>query len=231
MNCRFSTGICFSADVCIILKAVVPALRTLMALSLAPLILAAKKPPVSNPSQKTISWHCFRHENPWSGLTDSAEAETKTRHIRALKLPADKFNRIKPIEGILSADEYILMRLPESREVTVNAVYFSDLNRPDVTRTLAPQPYRIGTATPVAMKRFSPLQLLTILIQYQVIQTYIHVESTVLLARETRTGDRWLADLRGQHIYYTNEKNTKDFAFRFSLDLKTGEMLILPPVR
>lgn len=184
-----------------------------------------------SPANAIQTWHCYRHENPWSGLTDSAEAEGKTMHIRAVKLPTNKFNRIKPLEGIMTADDYILMRLPDSREVTVNGAYFSDLNRLDVTRTLAPQPYRIGTATPAAMKRFLPLQLLTMLLQYQVIQTYIHVESTVQLTRETRIGDQWLADLRGQHIFFTNEKNTKDFAFRFSLDLKTGEMLILPPVQ
>jgi hypothetical protein len=51
-------------------------------------------------------------------------------------------NKIKPIEGVMAADEYVLMRLPDSREVTVNGAYFSDLVRVDATRGVGPEPRR-----------------------------------------------------------------------------------------
>lgn len=206
----------------------VTAMRTWKAI-LAPglsLFLIAAKRPMPTPPHASQTWHCYRYENPWSGLTDSAEAEARTNHIRALQLPASPFNRIKPLEGVMAANDYILMRLPESREVTVNATYFSALERVDATRSLGVTPRRIGRALPAALAKFSPVQILSILLQYQVIQTYIHVESTVYLVKESKSENQWVAELRGQHIYFTNEKNVNDFAFRFILDLKGGEMRV-----
>lgn len=193
---------------------------------LAVLFLTVAAQPIM-PTPKAIqTWHCYRADSPWSELTDSAEAEEKTRHIRSEKRNANRLNRIKPLPGIISFDDYILMRLPEDREVTVNSGYFSNLERVDVTRTLGPTPVRIGAASPAALRKFTPLKLITILLQYQVIQTYIHVESTVDLVKETKSAETWTAELHGKHTYFTNKRNEKNFAFRFILDLKSGEMRV-----
>jgi hypothetical protein len=175
------------------------------------------------------SWHVERDDNPWSGLTSTAEAETRTYRVRSTAVKSDEKNLIKPIKGLVPANEIILLRAPDSVEVTVNKKYFGDLTRQDATRAAFTQGGLIGTATPHSLKIFTPRQILALLLQYQVILTYAHIEADICLTREQTQNGLYSAALTGEHTYYTNSRNVSSFGFEFTLNEKTGEMRVARP--
>lgn len=211
-------------------------LRDLFALLLLTLLQIQAKPvkpvkpvkPQKAETKRTCieSWHVERHDNPWSGLTSTAEAEARANHIRSLAVKVGEKNLIRPIAGLAPTNEIILLRAPDAIEVAVNKKYFSDLTRQDVTRGLFRQAGLIGTATPLALKAFTPRQILTLLLQYQIIMTYAHIEADLCLISEQAQNGQYSATLTGEHTYYTNSRNVSSFAFDFTLNDKTGEMRV-----
>jgi hypothetical protein len=175
------------------------------------------------------SWHVERDDNPWSGLTSTAEAEVRTYRVRSAALNGAEKNLIKAIEGLVPANEIILLRAPDSVEVTVNKKYFGDLTRQDATRGAFTQGGLIGNATPHSLKIFTSRQILALLLQYQVILTYAHIEADICLIREQTQNGLYSAALTGEHTFYTNSRNVSSFGFEFVLNEKTGEMRVAQP--
>ena len=136
---------------------------------------------------------------------------------------------IKAIKGLVPANEIILLRAPDSVEVTVNKKYFGDLTRQDATRGAFTQGGLIGNATPHSLKIFTSRQILALLLQYQVILTYAHIEADICLIREQTQNGLYSAALTGEHTYYTNSRNVSSFGFEFTLNEKTGEMRVARP--
>jgi hypothetical protein len=180
-----------------------------------------------NEKNKCLQTWQFDHANyPWHGMTDNAAAEEKTYFVRAASKDNSPANSILPVKGILKSNDYVLMRVGDTPEVTVNAKYFSDLMRVDATRSDAHMRHSIGRITPAGLNAFAPRQLLTLLMHYHIIQTLIHTDSEVCLVKEQATDGIWRAEIIGEHHFYTNEKNTAGFRFIFLLNQKTGEMSI-----
>ncbi len=175
------------------------------------------------------SWHVERDDNPWSGLTSTAEAEARTYRVRSAAVNGDEKNLIKAIEALVPANEIILLRTPNAVEVTINKKYFGDLTRQDATRGTFTEGGLIGTATPHTLKIFTPRQILALLLQYQVILTYAHIEADICLIREQTQNGLYSAALTGEHTFYTNSRNVSSFGFEFVLNEKTGEMRVAQP--
>ena len=172
------------------------------------------------------TWHIERHSNPWKGLTNSAADEERSELIHTTTNGATAQNLIKPIAEMRGSDGYIFMRLPADKSVTVNAKWFSDLVRQDATGRPLINSGKIGSATATALKRFQPVELLSLLLQYQVILTYAHIESELCLVSAKTDGSRWIAHVTGRHTYYTSKRHDAALAFHFVLDTKTGEMSV-----
>ncbi len=183
--------------------------------------MEAKTPP-----QKCLqTWHVERHSNPWSGLTGDATAEEATHIVRTLTTKPGAPNIIQQ-PASLSAGDFILYRAEKDRAVFVNPIYFSELNRVDVTGRALHNDGKIGKATAKALRQWSPIEILGLLIELQVIITYAHIESNICLLRAEERGDVFKAELSGEHVYFTSRRNVSRFRFFFELDKKTGEMQV-----
>lgn len=171
------------------------------------------------------TWHIERHNNPWNGLTGDAAAEEATFTVRAVKQRPAAANTLTQPNGI-GANDFFLYRSEKDRAVVVNARYFGDLKRQDVTGRPLRNGGVIGTATKIALNSFKPETTLGLLLELQIIITYAHIESTVCLVQDSEKDGIYQAQLTGEHVYFTNERNVSAFSFRFELNRRTGEMRI-----
>jgi hypothetical protein len=57
-----------------------------------------------------------------------------------------------------------------------------------------------------------------LLLEASLIRTYVHLESTVCLEREITDQDTWEGHYSGEHIYYTNKRNSARFRFTLRID-------------
>ena len=178
-----------------------------------------------SPCLKT--WHIERHSNPWNGLTGDAAAEEATFTVRAVRQRPTAPNMLAQPGGI-AANDFFLYRSEKDRAVVVNARYFGDLTRQDVTGKPLRKGGVIGVATPATLKRWQPAELLGLLLEQQIILTYAHIEATVCLVDASETDGVYRAELTGEHVYYTNERNVSGLDFRFEINLRTGTMAVQP---
>ena len=176
-----------------------------------------------SPCLKT--WHIERHNNPWNGLTGDAATEEASFTVRAVKQRPAAPNMLAQPGGI-AANDFFLYRSEKDRAVVVNARYFGDLTRQDVTGRPLRKGGVIGVATPAALKRWQPAELLGLLLEQQIILTYAHIEATVCLVSATENNGIYRAELTGEHVYYTNERNVSGFNFQFELDRSTSEVRV-----
>lgn len=192
-------------------------------------------PPLTAKTHKTSmkdspcfkTWHIQRHSNPWNGLTGDAAAEEATFTVRAVKQRPAAPNMLAQPGGI-AANDFFLYRSEKDRAVVVNARYFGDLTRQDVTGRPLRKGGVIGVATPAALKRWQPAELLGLLLEQQIILTYAHIEATVCLVDASETDGVYRAELTGEHVYYTNERNVSGLDFRFEINLRTGTVAVQP---
>jgi len=175
------------------------------------------------------TWHIERHANPWNGLTNDAAAEEATYTVRAVEKPPAGVNRLSQPAGI-DANDFVLFRSEKSEAVVVNARYFSDLTRQDVTGRPLRHGGVLGVAKPAALKKWRGAELLGLLLEQQIILTYAHIGATVCLVSAAETDGVYQAELAGEHVYYTNKRNVSDFGFKFELNLSNGEMKVQPIV-
>jgi len=173
------------------------------------------------------TWHIERRANPWSGLTGDAAAEEATFTVRTQSTKPDAPNVLKQ-PAVVQAGDFVLHRAEKGRAVFVNPAYFGELNRVEVTGRALRNDGKIGKATAKALRQWSPIEILGLLIELQVIITYAHIESNICLVRAEENDGIFKAELSGEHVYYTNSRNVSKFSFVFELNRKTGEMRVMP---
>jgi hypothetical protein len=188
-----------------------------------PAAAARPKKPRMNTATCLKIWHIERHSNPWSGLTSDAAAEEATFTVRAVETRPAGVNRLSQPAG-LDTNDFVLFRSDKSKAVVVNAHYFSDLTRQDVTGRPLRNGGLIGVAKPAALKRWQGAELLGLLLEQQIILTYAHIEATVCLVAATEKDGIYRAELTGEHVYFTNGRNVSGYKFTFELNAKSGEI-------
>jgi hypothetical protein len=171
------------------------------------------------------TWHIERHTSPWKGLTGDAATEEATFTVRAVETPPAGVNQLAQPAG-LDANDFVLFRSDKLSAVVVNARYFSDLTRQDVTGRPLRHGGVIGYAKPAALKRWQAADLLGLLLEQQIILTYAHLEATVCLVAATEKDGVYEAELTGEHIYYTSRRSVSSFRFRFVLERRTGKLRV-----
>jgi hypothetical protein len=110
---------------------------------------------------------------------------------------------------------------PDKTQLVVDDRLFTDLAIADSTRLAAGQSAVVGKARAKLPGR----ALLRFLLEAEIIRTYWHVEATVCLERERDAGGGYEADLGGVHVYFTNQRNERRFAFTLRVS-PDGEIAI-----
>ena len=91
----------------------------------------------------------------------------------------------------------------------VNQRCFSDLAVVNILKHSRTTRNHLGRLVGTA----DPQEVAVALIEAEVIQTYVHEESTVHLQETTQLEGIVRISFTGEHVYYTNEENIEPFAF------------------
>lgn len=167
-----------------------------------------------------------RGDNPWQGMTSTHEQEEANKRIASSDLrglSVDGFPHLKNYD----IPDRLLVKMKSVPRVVINSLYFSDLLKADGTRREPGDTQVIGYFKDLGFKRLSPRQLTLFLIESQIIQTYWHVEAELSLFSEEETEDLYSAQFKGQHIYFTNERNASPLDFTVHIDKRNGEMTVI----
>jgi hypothetical protein len=74
-------------------------------------------------------------------------------------------------------------------------------------------------------RKLAPRAVAWFLMSGGVLQTFVHLESTVKLESENTADGRYEAVFSGKHLFYTNSRHESSFRFAFRID-KDGVMSV-----
>lgn len=172
-----------------------------------------------------LLYNVERGENPWSGMTDTAEQEERNRTIHARS--GDVLKGYGPIDApyLKMQGRPLLFRSMQKKEVVVSEADFSMLTRPDVTRIAPGDEVVIGRA--LKGELLAPSFLLPFLLKGQILISYWHTDADIRLTSESESNGRICYEFGGEHHYYTNEKNTDPLSFAVCVEAKSGQISVL----
>ncbi|MDH5655156.1 MAG: hypothetical protein OEZ34_04575 [Spirochaetia bacterium] len=113
---------------------------------------------------------------------------------------------------------------PKKEALLFNGNIFKKLYRISVHDLPSGETKKAGMLSRAALKNIPLRNIILFLIESEMIETYIHVESKLCLAREENGNDFYRAYFTGKHYYYTNEENIVPVSFSVSIHKKTGEI-------
>lgn len=165
-------------------------------------------------------WTLSRADSPWRDYTSSYDEEQA-----GLRLAARPLTDAHQVPDPLAAFPRLLGIARWERRVHVESAFFSDLDRPDATR-LAP-----GATAPIGTLKALPpgltwADVARFLVWSQIIRTYVHVEAWLCPGPVQDDAAVYRLELRGEHTYFTYDRNTDPLAFAVRIDKVTGEMRI-----
>lgn len=147
----------------------------------------------------------------------SPAAEVLQQRFPAMVVNASTMKPIKATATFQIEKQPLLWLSEDKTQVVLDARYFDDLNPCDATRLSRGQEAVLGKIKPAA-RVMAPSQLADFLMSAGILQTYIHIESSLQLKEETVTKDgTHELHFAGTHLYFTNERNEDRLAFQFRL--------------
>ncbi len=105
------------------------------------------------------------------------------------------------------------------REVLADQDWLTEIHVTDATRLPPGESVTVARLGPQG-RRTPPRALARLLMETGIVRCYWHLEATVCLRSETMASNAWQGAYDGEHVYYTNRRNTG--AFRFSLRVAGG---------
>ncbi|EKD81553.1 MAG: hypothetical protein ACD_39C01751G0002 [uncultured bacterium] len=162
--------------------------------------------------------------NPWDDYTRTYEQEQAGKSISAVEI-AKEYSLIASLASYTMDNQPLLADDRQQQRIVVNQAFFGPITRPDVT-SLRPKERSVICKVSDPRLLNDPGFLVSFLIDSQLIQTYHHLEATLVLRNEEDSPDLFCASFDGVHVYYTNEKNERSFRFKISVDKKTGEVSV-----
>lgn len=165
-----------------------------------------------------------RSHSPWQGYTADYNQEQEGKKISAVKITPE-MERVPHLAGYTINGVPLLAIDRTNKRVVVNETFFGTIIRPDVTSLGPTETVAMGTIHEAKL-RDDPGFIIGFLLESQLIETYKHLEATVKLLEEKDSAQIFQASFSGSHVYYTNKRNEKTFAFRISIDRKTGEIAV-----
>lgn len=150
---------------------------------------------------------------------------------RRVGKPADDFQKVflamkidpQVMTHVMATVDFQLGKQPllwfsqDKSQVVVDERWFGDLTMVNVTSLEKGKKAVVGKLKEGARK-LPPRVIAWFLMRSGVIQTYIHIESTVRLESEKVQGTGYEAVFGGKHLYFTNERNERSFSFRFIIE-------------
>lgn len=104
-----------------------------------------------------------------------------------------------------------------NREAVLDQSLLGDAQVIDATRLAPGDRLRLGRLGPTG-RTLPPRVVARLLLEASLVRTYAHLESTVCLERENAAKDAWEGRYSGEHIYYTNKRNSARFAFTLRIE-------------
>jgi len=172
-----------------------------------------------------IKLHIDQSTNPWSGMTGSYQEEEKNKSISAKNINNTGFKFFPNLEKYKINNKNLIGKSTSENIIAVESSIFSDLKRFNATGFSQNQDFIIGKIK--VLKNIKLRDLSLFLIESQIIQTFAHIEANLSLTKEEDSENDYTAYFKGEHIYFTNEKNVSKVSFRIVINKKTGEMSVL----
>lgn len=173
------------------------------------------------------------------GALAAGQSSTMTFHSdtsvlseqRRVGKPADDFQKVFPamkidpqvMMHVMATVDFQLGKQPllwfsqDKSQVVVDERWFGDLAMVNVT-TLGEGKKAVIGRLKEGGRKLPPRVIAWFLMRAGILQTYIHIESTVRLESEKTEGPSYLAVFTGKHLYFTNERNERPFRFRFIIE-------------
>jgi hypothetical protein len=160
------------------------------------------------------------------------------RSYPASSIIPEEFHPVELVASVRIGDTPLLWFTPDYAQAVVNSAVFGELKVVDATGLAVDRRVEIGALTELGLgglrgpawgeaapdrpARLSGRELLEFLMKAGVIQTFVHIGSTVCLLSEVDDDRGYRARLAGEHEYYTSQENRDAFAFEFELTAAGG---------
>ncbi|HPA18309.1 MAG TPA: hypothetical protein PLU30_11230 [Verrucomicrobiae bacterium] len=105
----------------------------------------------------------------------------------------------------------------DKSKAVVDERAFGDLTMVNVTTLGVGKTVVVGKIKEPGRK-LAPRAVAWFLMRSDILQTFVHLESTVKIEGEKSAGGRYEAAFSGKHLYYTNQRHESAFRFRFIIE-------------
>jgi hypothetical protein len=169
-----------------------------------------------------------RAHSPWREYTGSA-AEEQAGYAVAAGVVAglERLPHLARYE--LDGEPYLAVDRPR-RRVVLNERFFGPFIRPDAPRLAAGERVRIGTVKEPRITAV-PVELVSFLIEAELIRTYWHVEARLGLEELVPAEGGVSALVEGRHVYYTDRRHEELVRFRIEVTTATGAVDVVGAAR
>ncbi len=145
----------------------------------------------------------------------------------AIKIDPQTMTAVKATAEFRLDDQPLLWFAADKSKAVLDERAFGDLIMVNVTTLGEGKTALIGQLKEPGQK-LAPRTVAWFLMQSGVIQTFVHLESTVKLESEKSVEGRYEATFSGKHVFYTNKRHEPAFRFRFVIEAD-GTMKAGPP--
>jgi hypothetical protein len=144
----------------------------------------------------------------------------------AMKIDPQTQTLVKATAEFRLDDQPLLWFAADKSKAVLDERCFGDLTMVNIT-TLAEGKTAVIGKLKEPCRKLAPRAVAWFLMQSGVIQTFVHLESTVKLDSEKNAEGRYEAVFSGKHLFYTNERHESAFRFRFVI-AEDGTMQVGP---
>lgn len=144
----------------------------------------------------------------------------------AAKIDPQAMTVVKAAEKFRLDDQPLLWFAADKSKAVLDERVFGDLTMVNVATLGEGKTVVIGKLKEHGRK-LPPRTIAWFLMQGGIIQTYVHLESTMKLESEKVTMGSYEAVFSGKHVFYTNSRHEPAFHFRFVIE-ENGTMKVGP---
>lgn len=135
----------------------------------------------------------------------------------AVKIDPQTMSAVKTTAEFKLDDQPLLWCVADKSKVVLDERAFGDLTMVNVT-TLGEGKTIVVGKLKAPGRALDARAVAWFLMRSGILQTFVHLESTVKLEGEKTAGGRYEATFSGKHLYYTNERHESVFRFRFIIE-------------
>lgn len=142
----------------------------------------------------------------------------------AVKIDPATMSEVKTTAGFRHENHALLFFSPDKSKAVLDERLFGDLTAVNVTTLAEGNTIVIGKLKEPGRK-LAPRAVAWFLMSAGILQTFVHLESTVKLEDEKTAEGLYEVVFTGKHVYFTNSRHEPSFRFQFRID-KDGSMRV-----